>query len=81
MNEAWSSLARRGKAWQSLALQGKADMTRHPTTPPVIRAIPPQAVKFERHQCLRGCALAAGEFVVFGGFVILLLALVGMGPW
>jgi hypothetical protein len=58
--------------------------TRRMATPRPLRYIPPdqlrhQAVRFEDHQALRGCAAAIAEFVVFSGVVLLILAAVVLG--
>jgi hypothetical protein len=48
-------------------------------TPNPIKAIPP--AHFAPHQELRGCATAIVEFAVMAAFVVILLALIGMGSW
>ena len=54
-------------------------MRRQQATPQPIRSIPP--VHFEHSQELRGCATAIVEFAVMAAFVVILLALIGTGPW
>jgi hypothetical protein len=55
------------------------------TTPVVIRhlhnRVRERGGHVEKHQELRGCLAAIAEFAVCAVLVVMLLALIGTGPW